>query len=89
LTVHQLEMDSKKLSAWMEEVQGEAAEYGWEFEHVDSLIRIGEHTIKLGLAGDGLELLEKMEEVTDFMEQWGVDSDSVEELMDIIRKYLV
>jgi hypothetical protein len=89
LTVRQLEMDSKKLSAWLEEVQGEAAEYGWEFEHVDALIRIGEHTIKLGLAGDGLELLEKMEEVTDFMEQWGVDSDSVEELMELIRKYLV
>jgi hypothetical protein len=30
-----------------------------------------------------------MEEVTDFMEQWGVDSDSVEELMELIRKYLV
>lgn len=82
-------MDSKKLSAWLDEVQGEAMEYGWEFEHVDAMIRIGEHTIKLGLAGDGVELLEKMEEVTDFMEQWGVDSDSVEKLMEIIRKYLV
>jgi hypothetical protein len=90
VTVLQLEMDSKKLIAWLEEVQGEAMEYGWEFEHVDDLIRIGEHTIKLGLAGDGvLELVEKMEEVTDFMEQWGVDSDSVEELMELIRKYLV
>ena len=82
-------MDSKKLIAWLDEVHADTADYGWEIEHMDALVRIGEHTIKLGLAGDGLELLEKMEEVTDFMEQWGVDSDSVEELMDIIRKYLV
>jgi hypothetical protein len=83
-------MDSQKLLAWLDELQVEAADYGWEFEQIDALVRIGEHTIKLGLADSGvLELVEKMEEITDFMEQWGPDSDLAEELSELIRKYLV
>ena len=83
-------MDSNKLLTWLNELQGEAAEYGWEFEQIDALVRIGEHTIKLGLADNGvLELVEKMEEVTDYTEQWGADSGLAEELVALIRKYLV
>jgi hypothetical protein len=82
-------MDSNKLIAWLDEVHADTADYGWEIEHMDALVRIGEHTIKLGLAGDGAELLDKMEMVTDYMEQWGADSDPAEVLMAVIRKYLV
>lgn len=83
-------MDSNKLLTWLDELQVEAAEYGWEFEQIDALVRIGEHTIKLGLADNGvLELVEKMEEVTDYMEQWGADTSLAEELVALIRKYLV
>lgn len=82
-------MDSKKLIAWLDEVHASTADYGWEIEHMDALVRIGEHTIKLGLPDNGAELLDKMEMVTDYMEQWGAHSDPAEALVAVIRKYLV
>jgi len=83
-------MDSQKLIEWLDELESTADDWGWEFEQIDALIRIGEHTIKLGLAGDGvLDLVKLMENITDYMERWGPDTDLAEELSALIRKYLV
>jgi hypothetical protein len=82
-------MDAKKLVDWLNEVHAATEDYGWEMEHMDALIRIGEHAIKLGLAGDGVEVAEQIEVTSDYMEQWGAHCDPAEAMVAVLRKYLV
>lgn len=82
-------MDAKMLVDWMNEVHASTEDYGWEPEQVDALIRIGEHAIRLGLAGDGVELAEELEVLENYFEQWGAHCDSAERFLTVLRKYLV
>jgi hypothetical protein len=82
-------MDAQKLLSWLDEICEDTADYGWQPEHVDGLIRIGKHMIELRLAGDGIELAEDLEELEDYFEQWGAHCDLADAFAVKCRKYLV
>lgn len=80
-------MERPDVLKWLNEVWIEAIEYGWEPEHINSLILIGETILKNKWGPDDMD--ERLNSFSDYFEQWGVDSDQVELFANMCRDCLV